>query len=284
MITNAYGKLREFNATLFRHVAALSLRRLPDFSPRHAANMLHAFARVDSSSVALFRGLSGRLLEVGGAELGAITVANACFAAGRAAVRHAELARAGGEVRILLEVLARRAVALDMAGRGELAPVLEARHIAALAHACLQAGAYSQKLAWHLADSLEARRLALCTELGDAPRVGPHRGVLLDIIDAAAAVRLSLERGAALQVPQTAAPVQDKNALLDETLRSSLNSLAVDATAQVDHREERRRLTPWDSFLAAWLPEDWPSTLRPLLLGGASVSPVRHPLLRPVPV
>lgn len=259
LIAGAFAKVRAYDATLFRHVAALSLLRLEAFEARHVVNVLHAYASVDAPQPELFRQLAQRLTaDAAAGQLEAVGVAQGCFAVSRGVVQYPGILE--DTLRPLLEKLARRLVAI---GR-EPGSSLDPRHIAALARACLDAGALSIPLVRFMGARLPPG--------GDAGGHTP-RPVLLDVVDAAAALRATLVRvEPAAKAGQRGAPSDDAGKL-DATLRSALEGLClqeISPAASLAAREhESRRLQAWDAELAEWLPESWPTKLRPRLIGRA---------------
>eukprot|EP00927_Polykrikos_kofoidii_P036511 TRINITY_DN30834_c0_g1_i2.p1 TRINITY_DN30834_c0_g1~~TRINITY_DN30834_c0_g1_i2.p1 ORF type:complete len:488 (-),score=40.49 TRINITY_DN30834_c0_g1_i2:69-1532(-) len=272
LIANAFARQRSYDAPLFRHVDAYVRRRIPEFSPRHAVSILHAFARVDASSPQLFCALAGPLTNPDAAsELDAVGVATGCFAIGRAALRHPCLLEANRPLRPALELMARRLVALENREEQGSASV-EARHLAALARACVSVGAHSRRLVSVLSTALEARLTSRSTLVGQDGLVGDtRRTVLLDIVDAAVALHESLKRS--LSREKNDVFLRECQPIVS-VLRSALQELSSGVTATADRGNERRRLLASDGPLSASLQQEWTSQLRPALLGASSVAGV----------
>lgn len=255
LIASAWAKLRAHDSTLFRHLVALSLRKLEAFSPRHLANMLSALVRLDALSGDAFMQMVTRLSRPDYAgELTAVAVSQLC---GALAEVNSELGEEEREAsRKLLALLSRRMLVLAEEG-----PALEARHLASMARACLQTGSLSRKLTLFLGEQLlqhaSPRSADEIKSLSASDRAESIRG-LVSLVDALASLRLIHER-----LSSSAADYGQ----LEEAICSSLTSLTwlLDGGSTISERDQQC-LQSWDHSFTSWLQQMWTGGLRQRLL------------------
>lgn len=270
LVANAFAKQHLYDAALFGQLTSLALNNVKACSPRHASNILHAFAKVDASELPLFQGLAGRLRAQDAAdELVAIGVSHACFAAGRIAAKHPDSLHS--DIRPLVMVLAQRLAAILSSTESR---TVEASHLHVVAVTCFHTGVHSMQLLLMFAERLRALTAALSAHPGadaapaePAPHLHRRRAQLLDVVVAAAAVRACLGRAAVARWGEGATPTREEAGVMDATLQDALLALASSCAASPDGLESAWRLEAWDASLAAWFPDQWPRRWRRELLG-----------------
>lgn len=257
MVANAFAKVREYDASLFRHVQAWAVRWPSNFDVKHAATLLHSFARVEAPCERLFRHLAHLCTSDAAADLSPSGVAQMCFAVGNIVPRDPELVTVA---RPLLEILARRILSLGP-------DFFEPRHVVMVARGCHKVGAHSPRLVRVLTPGL--------LKMEEKSRVGgKSHSSLLDVVDAAATMRDSLDRASSVaNSARSRQSAPDDCVPLDRVLLSALQSLAKNERAlrHAALMEERRRLEAWDRSLTSWLGNAW-AGLRTALLGASASS------------